>query len=142
VSVIRDGKDCSYPTGHAQQLKCGLNNSAVARVNTNLWSLKEYQTILNFKKLAKFGRAVGMWMTYKSWSLPAELLNHQVGKKRVTYKLEQQNTAFNCMFFQNFSVETVIFLISGDDLWFCVISQRSDKIWPLSDKLNSCCQPK
>jgi len=66
VSVIRDGKDCSYPTGHAQQLKCGLNNSAVARVNTNLWSLKEYQTILNFKKLAKFGRAVGMWMTYKS----------------------------------------------------------------------------
>lgn len=45
---------------------------------------------MNFKKVAKFDRAVGMGMTYKSRSLPVEVQNQKVGEKLLTNKLEQQ----------------------------------------------------
>lgn len=35
-----------------------------------------------------------MWMTYKSWSLPAEVLNQQIEKKLLTNKLEQLHLTY------------------------------------------------
>lgn len=35
-----------------------------------------------------------MWMTYKSWSLPAEVLNQQIDKKPLTNELEQLHLTY------------------------------------------------
>lgn len=55
-----------------------------------------------------------MWVTYKSWSLYAEVLNQQTGKKLLTNKLEQQNTASNWSLGKTCNVELIIFLISAE----------------------------